>query len=149
MFSMSTASLLTAAALALAIAAPASAFTAVNRLDVTPLGGARFEVIESRGAGPRQIWCAAADYARRELGAGAAQRIYVETPRGPARTAPARIAVGFTLAPGPELEQGPANGQGGNWSTRIRDQGYNLSTSFAFGFCQDGPDTDTRPWLRP
>ncbi|MFP4326743.1 MAG: hypothetical protein ACLFQL_01950 [Paracoccaceae bacterium] len=146
---MKTASLLTAAAVALATAAPASAFTAVNRLDVTPLGNARFEVIEARGAGPRQIWCAAADYARRELGAGAAQRIYVENPRGPARGASSRIAVGFTLAPGPDLGEGPVNGQGGDWSVRVRDRGYNLSTSFAFGFCRDDMDPDSRPWLRP
>ena len=42
-------------------ACAASAFTAVNGINAFTEGGdARFEVISERGAGPREIWCAAA-----------------------------------------------------------------------------------------
>ncbi|WP_147238882.1 hypothetical protein [Rhodosalinus halophilus] len=137
---------LTAALAMAATAPPAGAFTAVNRLDVNPLPQAgAFEVIQSRGAGPRQFWCAAADYARRELGAPASQRIVLARPRHPAATAPGRTAVTFRMAP-----RGARPESRGGVSTTVRIPGEAYSTFFARGFCEDGKsDRFDRPWLSP
>lgn len=129
-----------------AAASQAAAFTAINRLDVNPLSqpGA-FEVIQSRGAGPRQFWCAAADYARRELGAPASQRIVLAAPRGASATVPGRTAVTFQLAP-----RGARPESRGGVSTTVRIPGEAYSTSFARGFCEaDGLDRFDSPFLLP
>lgn len=125
---------------------PAEAFTAINQLEVNALPQAdTFEVIQSRGAGPRQFWCAAADYARRELGAPASQRIVLTAPRRASVTVPGRTSVTFQLAPRGARPENP-----GGVSTTVRILGETYSTSFAVGFCGDNtPDTDSRPWLRP
>ena len=51
----------------LPLGASAQSFRADNFLDVVPLSGTTFEVIEANGEGPRGIWCAAADYASKRL----------------------------------------------------------------------------------
>ena len=138
--------ILSTLALAAAMTLEAQAFTAINRLDVNPLPErGMFEVIQSRGAGPRQIWCAAADYARRELGAAAAQRIVLVAPRSAAVTRANRTAVTFRLAP---RAARPENR--GGVSTTVRIPGEAYSTFFARGFCDDNaPDPDGRPRLSP
>tara|TARA_B110000879_G_C10736642_1_gene342478 strand:- start:304 stop:513 length:210 start_codon:yes stop_codon:yes gene_type:complete len=62
-------------AAALPVLASAQTYRAVNNLNVVPLSGSIFEVIEARGEGPRGIWCAAAEFAERRLGAKG--RIYI------------------------------------------------------------------------
>ena len=54
-------------ALAAPLAAQAQTYRAGNDLNVVPLGGSTFEVIEARGEGPRGMWCAA-PVVRRTLG---------------------------------------------------------------------------------
>ncbi|MEH6830921.1 hypothetical protein [Sulfitobacter sp.] len=81
-------------AIAAPIAAGAQTFRAVNDLYVVPLTRSTFEVIEAHGEGPQGIWCAAAEYAERRLGAKG--RIYVLEARGPSRNTPGRKSVVFT-----------------------------------------------------
>ncbi len=84
------------------IGTPAMAQQPLIPLEVRPAQSpASFEVIEAHGAGPSEIWCAAADHARRNLGASAPQRIYVAEPLGQSQTQTghqkAQRAVTFTL----------------------------------------------------
>jgi hypothetical protein len=122
------------AALALALTAPrADAFTAVNSLEVNALAQpGTFEVIQSRGAGPRQFWCAAADYARSKLDAGAAQRIVLAEPRHGSETRQGRTAVSFQLAP-----KGARPESAGGVSITVRRPGEAYSVFFAYGFCDE------------
>ncbi len=122
------------AALALAAhAPPAAAFTAINQLEVNALPQAdTFEVIQSRGAGPRQFWCAAADYAKRALGAGAGQRIVLDEPRHSSQTRQGRTAVTFRLAP-----KGTRPESTGGVSITLRRPGEAYSVFFAYGFCDE------------
>lgn len=92
-------------AAALSVTAPVAALAGLNgsffglNLDVNPLPAGQFEVIEARGAGAQDIWCAAALYAEDTLGQQRG-RLYVITPRGPAQTVPGRTGVAFsTQAP--------------------------------------------------
>lgn len=74
-----TMALLTAAAL-LATPLAAQSFRAENRVIVTPTSTG-FTVPDGAGHGDRGIWCAAADYASRVLGARGTQRVYVAEDR--------------------------------------------------------------------
>jgi hypothetical protein len=121
---------------ALALAAhapPVAAFTAVNQLEVNALPEAEtFEVIQSRGAGPRQFWCAAADYAKRALRAGAGRRIVLDEPRHGSATRQGRTAVTFRLAP-----KGARPESRGGVSITVRRVGEAYSVFFAYGFCDE------------
>ncbi len=91
--------LLAIAFAALPAMAGAQSFTAENRLEVVPLNGGQFEVIEARGEGPRGIWCAAADFARDRLGVPGAERVYISRGRGPSVSGARRKSVIFTTDP--------------------------------------------------
>ena len=91
--------LLTLFAFAVATPALAQNFKAENRLTVAPISDGTFEVIEAQGAGARELWCAAGDYARDQLNAASRARLYVVTPRGNSQTTPGRKAVGFAMTP--------------------------------------------------
>lgn len=104
-------------------------FFADLNLNVNAVSAGRFEVIESRGAGPRDIWCAAAKYAQYSLGVDSG-RIYVAVPRGPARTEARRKGVTFsTTVPGQEASTGV------QIPTRIK--GASLPVNHAIQFCRD------------
>lgn len=127
------------AALALSLIAPsAQAFRAENGLEVTPLSEpAAFEVIQSRGAGPMQIWCAAADYARTALSGGASDRLVITAPRGPAETDAQRDATGFRLM---SREARPETTARGFAVVREAGETYSVATADAFCFVdQPGP----------
>ncbi|KIN73169.1 hypothetical protein [Sulfitobacter guttiformis] len=79
-------------------------FRSVNDLDVVPISATSFAVIEARGEGPQGMWCAAAEYAERRL--GATSRVYISEARGPSRVEPGRNSVVFTIDPS-TLSQGP------------------------------------------
>ncbi|MEO0389394.1 MAG: hypothetical protein AAF218_00490 [Pseudomonadota bacterium] len=98
-------------------------------LTVTPISAAQFEVIEARGAGARDIWCAASRYAADRLGASRG-RLYVATPRGPARTAPGRTGVIFTTA-------APTGAAPTGLSVTVRRAGASLPINHAIQFCRD------------
>ncbi|MDQ2089439.1 hypothetical protein [Marimonas arenosa] len=120
---------------AVALSTTAHAFTAINGLTVNPVPGG-FEVVASGGDGPRQIWCAAGQYARAQ-GPGARPRIYILEPYGPSRTRPGWKGVSFTTTPAPDLVNGPRLGDDGNYSVRLRTRGFNLTTGHAESFCAD------------
>ncbi|MBU2983604.1 hypothetical protein KO498_17485 [Lentibacter algarum] len=125
-------------ALGVTLAPPVSAFTAVNRLHVQPTGQqGQFEVISSQGAGPRQIWCAGANFARSALGVAGNTRLYISKGLSPSAAFRGRKSVIFTVAPSAALRNGPRLGDGGNYSVSLTKAGFNLSANHAEGFCED------------
>ena len=116
-------------------AATAQTYRAINNLYVVPLSSDSFEVIEAYGEGPRGIWCAAAEFAERRLGAKG--RIYILAGRGPAQTAEGRKSVVFTTNP-QDLTQGPSQ----SMVLTTRQIGVGLSISHAIQFCRDVYDRE-------
>ena len=117
-------------------ACAASAFTAVNGINAFTEGGdARFEVISERGAGPREIWCAAAQYARGVLGEAPNTRIYLAREIGPSPQYDTKNSASFTTRPDSTLAPGPRPGDGGNYSVSLKTTGYSLRLAHAEGFC--------------
>ena len=113
---------------------PVSAFAwkAENRLDVNPLpSSSAFEVIGRPGSAGSEYWCAAADYALRELGAASTTRIYLTRARGAPETSNRREAVQFSLS----VTEGAAKSSPPFLS--MRRVGDNLSVSFAHNYCLD------------
>lgn len=119
------------------VATQAGAFRAENGLDVNPLPGpATFEVIQSRGAGPMQFWCAAADYARRELNGDASDRVVLTEPRHAAATDPRREGVSFRLVAREARQETTGRG-----FATVREAGETYSVSMAENLCRvDQPD---------
>ncbi len=117
--------------------AHAQSYRAINKLTVVPLGGSKFEVIEQRGEGSRGIWCAAAEYAERRLGASG--RVYVSEGRGPARSVQGRKSVVFTTNAA-SLSQGPSQ----SLVVSTSRVGAGLPIAHAIQFCRDniGRDDD-------
>lgn len=123
--------LITALALAtLPAVLSAQSFRAVNHLDVVPLKGGTFEVIQSHGEGARGIWCAAADYAERNLGAKG--RVYLYAARGPAQTVNGRKSVVFTTDAS-SLSEGPSQ----SYTLSTSQVGVGLPIAHAIQFCRD------------
>jgi hypothetical protein len=77
-----------------------SAFTAANGLVVAPVNGAVFEVSDWRGARAPAYWCAAANYAKRQLKAGWKDRLFIARTIGHSVTSNRGSAVQFTIDPG-------------------------------------------------
>jgi hypothetical protein len=78
---------------------PAEAFAGRNGTSVNPINDDVFEVITRTAGSTSDYWCGASEYARRELGAGWQDRLYVVQGRGPSVTTNRRTAVQFTLSP--------------------------------------------------
>ena len=117
-------------------ACAASAFTAVNGIDAFTEGGdARFEVISERGAGPREIGCAAAQYARVVLGEAPDTRIYLARAIGPSPQHDTKNSASFTTRPHSTLASGKRPGDGGNYSVSLKTTGYSLRLAHAEAFC--------------
>jgi len=97
---MTLKTILFAAALSLPTVAQANFldFIPDPQLRVNAVDSDSFEVVQRRGAGAPDMWCAAARYANDTLGVRKG-RIWVETPRGPARSAAGYKGVIFTTAP--------------------------------------------------
>ncbi|THH35686.1 hypothetical protein E4Z66_11385 [Aliishimia ponticola] len=93
----------------------------VNRVTATT-----FEVIEKRGAGAQDIWCAAARFAEDVLGKQRG-RLYVAKARGPAQTAPGAKGVLFTI-------DTPANASK-SYSVSVNVEGQGLLLAHARQFC--------------
>lgn len=131
------------------VAAPAGAtdpYTARNLLHVYPLERAgAFEVVASRGAGPSEMWCAAAEYAQARLGPDFSRRIYIARPLSQSLHEPARKGVGFTVAPTAELRTAPRSGEAGIYSVSVSRRGFNLSTSHAINLCRGLRDKSDCP----
>ncbi len=129
-------------ALICATAAPALAWRAWNRHEVLPVSKGVFEVVAEPGfgTGARDYWCGFGDFAIRQLGVSAVQRLYIWAPEGPSVNRPGRKSVQFALS-APE---------GADTSTQlsltVRRAGDNLRASSAQNYCYDGSDLDRRPW---
>tara|TARA_R110000751_G_scaffold6880_4_gene29013 strand:- start:485 stop:904 length:420 start_codon:yes stop_codon:yes gene_type:complete len=100
-----------------------------SKLDVNPLSATTFEVIEKDGVGPRGIWCAAASYAINDLGKQRG-RIYIVTPRGPAKTEAGAKGVTFST-------QDPGIAANTGYSVTTDVAGANLLVIHAEQFCND------------
>lgn len=99
-----------------------------SQLDVNPTSQTTFEVIEDNGAGPNQIWCAAADYSTSQLRMPSG-RLYISTPRGPSVTEPGKKGVSFSTQ--------PLDGVSGRATNSIKEVGANLRVGHAIQFCRD------------
>lgn len=106
------------------------AYRAINWLYVVPMTDDTFEVIEDRGVGARDMWCAAADYVRIIGRDRARLRLYVQEVRGPSRTIPDRIGVVYTLKPDDMLKNTPSS-----YSVTVTNVGENLDVGHARNFC--------------
>ncbi len=113
-------------------AAHAQSYEAINQLNVIPLGGSSFEVIESRGQGPSGIWCAAASYAQDRLGLTNSTRMYIKTPRGPSISGAGRTGVVFTTDPN-DLPSPPRK----SYSISVDQQSIGLTIGHSIQYCQD------------
>lgn len=119
--------------LLISLALPASAtFRALNRLYVVPIDQNTFEVIEDRGAGATDIWCAAADYVRSAGLDGPRKRLYVLEARGQSKTKANAYGIVFTLDPSEDIRNTAPS-----YSVTVTRKGENLAISHAFDFCQD------------
>ena len=107
----------------------ASAYRAINWLQVNPVSADVFEVVGEPGSGPAQYWCAAGDYARQVLGTVAVQRIYIVRGRGPSETTNRRSAVQFSLI------KPPGDYQPG-YSLSVKNVGENLNSASARFYCE-------------
>jgi hypothetical protein len=116
----------------LALAGPAAAWYAINRLQVNPLpDGAGFEVIGLSGSGGNDYWCSAGDYAQIVLGAAGAQRLYILKGLGQPVTSNRRSGVQFTLTPPAGADLTPA------MSNAMKQVGDNMPVAMARNYCFD------------
>ncbi|MGV6805131.1 MAG: hypothetical protein ACWA49_13075 [Ruegeria sp.] len=126
---------LTCAALAaVTLCAPIVAVAAPNGYRTEPINSTDFEVIPRARQDLDGYWCAAADFARRKLGAGWQQRIYVLRGYGPSVTTGRRTAVQFSIKP-------PAGGvpQQNSFVTSGFQPGYSMSVQGANARCNVRP----------
>lgn len=128
---MNVKKLITLALLPALLPGLAAAWVADNRHKVNPVSGTVFEVVGKSGSGGSQFWCAAGDYARRVLGAGATQRVYLVRGVAPAQTHEWDRAVLFSLA----VPQDADLSTGFTLSTeRVGD---NMMAAAAQAYCMD------------
>ena len=121
------------AALTLGLTCGAQAAIGLNanwdpRLEVNRVSDTQFEVIEARGAGPADFWCAAGRYAVDTLGRTRG-RIYVDTGWGAAQTRAGRRGVIFTTAAPAERVQ--------KYSLSVDTPGFGLLIGAAVQYCRD------------
>lgn len=126
--------LLLCAGQVLVLPGQAQAFRAQIELTVIEVPGSNaFEVVEEYGAGPRQIWCAAAEHARDVARLPTAQRLYIARGLGVSDLAGGRKTVRFS--PDPVAAAGPR--QDGPYTITLRDVGASLSIGHALSYCDD------------
>lgn len=127
---------ITILALAALAATPAlaSGFSITRGVKVTPVDGSNFEVT-ARGGRVGDYWCGAAEYARLELGAGWADRIYVLRGRGGINPGGGSPAVQFTLDP----QAGGTLQPGLGWLRVGIMAGDSMSVQSGRSHCEPGP----------
>ncbi|SMO49043.1 hypothetical protein [Ruegeria faecimaris] len=84
---------------------PGAVTAAPNGFQTVAVNDKVFEVIPRARRDVDGYWCAAADFARRSLGAGWQQNIYVVRGYGPSEATGRRTAVQFSLTPPANVEQ--------------------------------------------
>ncbi len=91
--------LLALSAALMAGAVAAQEFRGKHGTRINPVNAAVFEVVAKSSSRGADFWCGAADYARRSLGYGWKDRVYVARAMGPSVTTNRRSAVHFTMDP--------------------------------------------------
>lgn len=122
---------------ALLLSTPVSAFNARLGFQTAALSNSSFEVIPRGRTDVDGYWCAAADFARRSLGAGWQQRIYVQRGYGPSEATGRRTAVQFSLA----APDGVPQQSSGVFSSGFQP-GYSMSVQAANARCNFRPFVD-------
>lgn len=117
-----------------AVGVPSVSSAAPNGYRTEPINSTDFEVIPRSRQDIDGYWCAAADFARRKLGAGWQQPIYVLRGYGPSVTTGRRTAVQFSLNP-------PPGGvpQQNSFITSGFQPGYSMSVQGANARCNVRP----------
>jgi hypothetical protein len=110
-----------------------SASAARNGFQTVAVNSNMFEVIPRARQDVDGYWCAAADFARRTLGAGWQQRIYVVRGYGPSEATGRRTAVQFSL-------QQPTN---------VAQQSSSISVGFKAGESMSVQGANGRCNIRP
>lgn len=105
------------------------AWTADNRHHVELVSETVFEVVGRPGSGGQEFWCAAGDFARRALGAGAAQRVYLVRGPAPAQTRNWNRAVLFSLVPPQDADLTTM------FTLSVDRVGDNLNATLAQSYC--------------
>ncbi len=121
--------------MALSTPAQAQAFSTQNGYRAYQVNNAVFEVVPRGRSRTNDYWCAAADFARRGLGAGWRQQIYIVRGYGPSEATGRKTAVQFTLDP---QAAGVTPLEGGGIRTGFQP-GDSMSIQQANGFCEPGP----------
>ena len=107
----------------------AGAWTAENRHKVELVSDSVFEVVGRPGSGGQEFWCAAGDFARRRLGAGAVQRVYLVRGPAPALTQNWNRALLFSLTPPQDADLRTMV------TLSVNRVGDSLNVSLAQGYC--------------
>ncbi|MFC3616053.1 hypothetical protein ACFORG_20065 [Lutimaribacter marinistellae] len=116
-------------------AMPAFAFTSIVGQRVYQLNENVFEVVPRGRSRTTDYWCSASEFARRALGAGWRDRVYIVRGYGPSVATGRRTAVQFTLYPD---RAGVAPLPPGGIRTGLKP-GDSMSISQANGFCEPMP----------
>jgi hypothetical protein len=120
----------------IAFSSTADAFAGARGTRIEPVNNAVYEV-GARGSGTGDtLWCGAADYARRGLGAGWKTKIYVVRGRGSAVVTNRTTAAHFTLDPAAAGIKPLAEGS----TTNSLAVGYSMSVQRANTLCSMPPD---------
>ncbi len=116
------------------------AFAATNGLSVEPVTDAVFEVNDWRGSPASAFWCAAANYARRQLKADWQRRLFIARTMGPSVTSNRGSAVHFTV--NQDAAGVAAAGAGNSLGSFV--VGDNMTIQRANGYCQVGKPVFSR-----
>ncbi|MCA0928566.1 hypothetical protein [Ruegeria profundi] len=119
---------------AVVLGTPATAFNGRLGFQTVAVNDSVFEVIPRGRTDTDGYWCAAADFARRTLGAGWQQRIYVKRGYGPSEATGRRTAVQFTLV----APEGAPQQSSGVFSSGFQP-GYSMSVQAANARCRGRP----------
>ncbi|KIC07796.1 hypothetical protein RA19_21965 [Leisingera sp. ANG-M1] len=112
----------------------ADALTTSRGVRVLPVNDVVYEVVPRGSGGTWTYWCAAAEYARRELGAGWADRFYVVRGRDVSVTTGRRSSVQFTLHP----ERAGISPKTG-WLSLGFQPGESMSVQQGYSYCVQAP----------
>lgn len=107
----------------------ASAFRSQTRNEVNPVSDGVWEVVQRPGTSASDYWCSAGDFAIRQLGAAATQRVYLWRALGPSATQSGKAAVQFSFSAPAGANTTPG------YSLSVKAVGDNLTAAAAQQYC--------------
>lgn len=125
-------------ALLLPVALEAATLGEESRLVINPINSSDFEVIELRGMGPTEYWCAAASFNEVRRGRSETLPLYIKSPRGPSVTAPGRKGVVFTIDPSGLADVARLN------TVSVDRAGLTFKSAVARRYCRDAFTRSTK-----